>query len=89
MIRPIPVAWHSGAFSEGARFVVAFNIDNVSVSRPDAPVTSENVQGRKSLQAAPVGIASPVPPQQLDQARWSNFDTEWRHAKAVWGPKVH
>ena len=69
--------------------MVGFNIDNVSVSRPDAPITSENAQGRRSLQSAPVGIPRPVPPQQLDQARWSIFDTEWRHAKAVWGPKVH
>lgn len=69
--------------------MVGFNIDNGSVSGLDAPVISQSEQGRKSLQAAPAGIAYPVRPQQLDQARWSILDTEWRHAKAVWGPKVH
>lgn len=69
--------------------VVGFNIDNVSVGRPDAAVTPQNEQGRKPLQSAPVGLVCPVAPQQRDQARWSILDTEWRHAKAVWGPKVH
>jgi hypothetical protein len=69
--------------------VVGFNIDNVGVSRLDSPATSQNEQGQPSLQSAPVGIVCPVRPQQLDQARWSILDTEWRHAKAVWGPKVH
>lgn len=27
--------------------------------------------------------------QYLDQALWSILDTDWRQAKAVWGPKVH
>ena len=69
--------------------MVGFNIDNVDVSRLDSPATSQKEQGQPSLQSAPVGIACPVRPQQLDQARWSILDTEWRHAKAVWGPKVH
>lgn len=86
---PISIAWHSGAFIEGAGVVVGFNIDNVSVSQPDAPATPQNEQGRKRLQSAPVGIARPVPSEQRDQRRWSILDTEWRHAKAVWGPKVH
>ena len=69
--------------------MVGFNIDNVSDGRLDTPVTSQNEQGRKPLQSAPLGIGRPVPSQQRDQTRWSSFDTEWRHAKAVWGPKVH
>jgi hypothetical protein len=89
MSRPIPVASLSGAFTEGARRVVAFNFDNEDVSRLDSPATSKNGQGRPSLQSAPVGIVCPVRPQKRDQARWSILDTEWRQAKAVWGPKVH
>ena len=27
--------------------------------------------------------------QYFDQAPWSILDTDWRQAKAVWGPKVH
>ena len=69
--------------------MVGFNFDNASVNRPEAPATPENAQGRTSLQSVPVGIHRPVPPQQPDQALWSILDTEWRHAKAVWGPKVH
>jgi hypothetical protein len=68
--------------------VVSFNIDNVSEGRLDTPATSQNEQERKPLQSAPLGIGRPVPSQQRDQ-RWSSFDTEGRHAKAVWGPKVH
>ncbi len=69
--------------------MVGFNTDNVSESRPESPATSQNGQGHTPLQSSPVGIICPVRPQQLDQARWSILDTEWRHAKAVWGPKVH
>jgi hypothetical protein len=89
MSRSILVASLSGASTEGERRVVAFNIDYVAVSRQNSPATSENGQGPSSLQSVPVGLPRPVRPQQLDQARWSILDTEWRRAKAVWGPKVH
>lgn len=29
------------------------------------------------------------PGEYHDQALWSILDSEWRQAKAVWGPKVH
>jgi hypothetical protein len=89
MNRPISVAWPSGAFIKGARFVVGFNIDNTGASRLNTPATPQNEQGHTALQSAPVGIPRPVFPQQRNQARWSILDTELRYGKAVWGPKVH
>jgi RimJ/RimL family protein N-acetyltransferase len=87
--------WGTGAFIEGAREVVDFAIDTVGVHRLDARAAVQNGRGNGVLPkigAAQEGVlrrSSLRNGQYHDQALWSILDSEWRQAKAVWGPKVH
>lgn len=87
--------WGTGAFIEGARLVVDFAIDTIGVHRLEARAAVQNGRGNGALRkvgAVQEGILRRSflrSGQYLDQALWSILDTDWRQAKAVWGPKVH
>jgi RimJ/RimL family protein N-acetyltransferase len=87
--------WGTGAFIEGARVVVDFAIDTLGVHRLEARAAVQNGRGNGALRkvgAVQEGILRRSflrNGQYLDQALWSILDTDWRQAKAVWGPKVH
>jgi RimJ/RimL family protein N-acetyltransferase len=87
--------WGTGAFIEGARLVVDFAFDTIGVHRLEARAAVQNGRGNGALRklgAAQEGVLRRSflrNGQYLDQALWSILDSEWRQAKAVWGPKVH
>ena len=87
--------WGTGAFIEGARAVVDFAIDTIGVHRLEARAAVQNGRGNGALRkvgAVQEGVLRRSflrNGQYLDQALWSILETEWRQAKAVWGPKVH
>ena len=87
--------WGTGAFMEGARLVVDFAIDTIGVHRLEARAAVQNGRGNGALRkigAVQEGVlrrSFVKNGQYLDQALWSILDTDWRQAKAVWGPKVH
>lgn len=87
--------WGTGAFIEGARLVVNFAFDAIGVHRLEARAAVQNGRGNGALRklgAAQEGVLRRSflkDGQYLDQALWSILDSEWRQAKAVWGPKVH
>jgi [ribosomal protein S5]-alanine N-acetyltransferase len=87
--------WGTGAFIEGAREVVDFAIDTLGVHRLEARSAVQNGRGNGALRklgACQEGVLRRSflkDGQYLDQALWSILDSEWRQAKAVWGPKVH
>ena len=87
--------WGTGAFIEGARVVVDFAIDTIGVHRLEARAAVQNGRGNGALRkvgAVQEGVLRRSflrNGQYLDQALWSILDTDWRQAKAVWGPKVH
>jgi RimJ/RimL family protein N-acetyltransferase len=87
--------WGTGAFIEGARLVVDFAIDSIGVHRLEARAAVQNGRGNGALRkigAVQEGVLRRSflrDGQYLDQVLWSILDTEWRQAKAVWGPKVH
>jgi ribosomal-protein-alanine N-acetyltransferase len=87
--------WGTGAFMEGARLVVDFAFDTVGVHRLEARAAVQNGRGNGALRkigAVQEGVLRRSfvrNGQYLDQALWSILDTDWRQAKAVWGPKVH
>jgi RimJ/RimL family protein N-acetyltransferase len=87
--------WGSGAFMEGAKLVVDFAFDTIGVHRLEARAAVQNGRGNGALRK--VGAVQEGTLRRsflrngeyLDQALWSILDTDWRKAKAVWGPKVH
>jgi [ribosomal protein S5]-alanine N-acetyltransferase len=87
--------WGTGAFIEGARLVVDFAIDSIGVHRLEARAAVQNGRGNGALrkigavQEAVLRRSFLRDGQYLDQVLWSILDTDWRQAKAVWGPKVH
>ena len=87
--------WGTGAFIEGARVVVDFAIDTIGVHRLEARAAVQNGRGNGALRkvgAVQEGVLRRSflrSGQYFDQALWSILDTDWRQAKAVWGPKVH
>ncbi|HEX6657462.1 MAG TPA: GNAT family N-acetyltransferase [Ilumatobacter sp.] len=87
--------WGSGAFMEGAQLVVDFAFETIGVHRLEARAAVQNGRGNGALRkigAVQEGILRRSflrNGQYLDQALWSILDTDWRQAKAVWGPKVH
>ena len=87
--------WGTGAFIEGAREVVDFAIDTLGVHRLEARSAVQNGRGNGALRklgATQEGVLRRSflkDGHYLDQALWSILDSEWRQAKAVWGPKVH
>jgi RimJ/RimL family protein N-acetyltransferase len=87
--------WGTGAFIEGARVVVDFAIETIGVRRLEARAAVQNGRGNGALRkvgAVQEGILRRSflrNGHYLDQALWSILETEWRQAKAVWGPKVH
>jgi RimJ/RimL family protein N-acetyltransferase len=87
--------WGTGAFIEGARLVVDFAFDTIGVHRLEARAAVQNGRGNGALRkvgAVQEGVLRRSflrNGQYLDQALWSILDTDWRQAKAVWGPKVH
>jgi [ribosomal protein S5]-alanine N-acetyltransferase len=87
--------WGTGAFMEGARLVVDFAFDTIGVHRLEARAAVQNGRGNGALRkigAVQEGVLRRSfvrNGQYLDQALWSILDTDWRQAKAVWGPKVH
>lgn len=87
--------WGTGLFMEGARLVVDFAIDTIGVHRLEARAAVQNGRGNGALRkvgAVQEGVLRGSfvrHGQYLDQALWSILDTDWRQAKAVWGPKVH
>ena len=87
--------WGTGAFIEGARAVVDFAIDTIGVHRLEARAAVQNGRGNGALRkvgAVQEGVLRRSflrNGQYLDQALWSILKTDWRQAKAVWGPKVH
>ena len=87
--------WGTGAFIEGAREVVDFAIDTLGVHRLEARSAVQNGRGNGALRklgATQEGVLRRSflkDGHYLDQALWSILDSEWRQAKAVWGPRVH
>jgi [ribosomal protein S5]-alanine N-acetyltransferase len=87
--------WGTGAFIGGARLVVDFAFDTIGVHRLEARAAVQNGRGNAALRkvgAVQEGVLRGSfvrNGQYLDQVLWSILDTEWRQAKAVWGPKVH
>ena len=87
--------WGSGAFMEGAKLVVDFAFDTIGVHRLEARAAVQNGRGNGALrkigavQEGTLRRSFLRDGQYLDQAIWSILDTDWRKAKAVWGPKVH
>jgi RimJ/RimL family protein N-acetyltransferase len=87
--------WGTGAFIEGARVVVDFAMNTIGVHRLEARAAVQNGRGNGALRkvgAVQEGVLRRSflrNGQYLDQALWSILDTDWRQAKAVWGPKVH
>jgi RimJ/RimL family protein N-acetyltransferase len=87
--------WGTGAFIEGARLVVDFAIEKVGVQRLEARAAVKNGRGNGALRkvgAVQEGVLRRSflrDGQYYDQALWSILDSEWRQAKAVWGPRVH
>jgi ribosomal-protein-alanine N-acetyltransferase len=87
--------WGTGAFMEGARLVVDFAFDSIGVHRLEARAAVQNGRGNGALRkvgAVQEGVLRRSfmrNGQYLDQALWSILDSDWRQAKAVWGPKVH
>ena len=87
--------WGTGAFIGGARLVVDFAFDTIGVHRLEARAAVQNARGNAALRkvgAVQEGVlrSSFVRNGHYhDQVLWSILDTEWRQAKAVWGPKVH
>jgi len=87
--------WGTGAFIEGARVVVDFAIDTIGVHRLEARAAVQNGRGNGALRkvgAVQEGVLRRSflrDGRYHDQILWSILDSEWRQAKAVWGPKVH
>jgi [ribosomal protein S5]-alanine N-acetyltransferase len=87
--------WGTGAFIGGARLVVDFAFDTIGVHRLEARAAVQNARGNAALRkvgAVQEGVlrSSFVRNGHYhDQVLWSILETEWRQAKAVWGPKVH
>lgn len=63
--------------------MVNFELSTIGVRRPDVPV------GRAPRSQRELNPSVLRSEQYFDQALWSILDTDWRQAKAVWGPKVH
>lgn len=87
--------WGTGAFIEGARLVVDFAIDTIGVHRLEARAAVQNGRGNGALRKVGAVQEGVLRRSFLrnghyhDQNLWSILDTDWRQAKAVWGPKVH
>lgn len=87
--------WGTGLFIEGARLVVDFSIDTIGVHRLEARAVVHNGRGNGALRkvgAVQEGVLRRSflrNGQYYDQVLWSILKTDWRQAKAVWGPKVH
>jgi len=87
--------WGTGAFIEGARLVVDFAIDTIGVHRLEARAVVQNGRGNGALRkvgAVQEGVLRGSflrNGEYLDQVLWSILESDWRQAKAVWGPKVH
>ena len=87
--------WGSGIFGEGAQLVVGFAFETLNVHRMEARAAIENGRGNGALRklgAVQEGVLRRSflrNGQYHDQALWSILDSDWREAKAVWGPRVH
>jgi ribosomal-protein-alanine N-acetyltransferase len=87
--------WGTGVFIEGARLVVDFSFETVGVHRMEARSAVQNGRGNGALRkvgAVQEGVLRRSflrNGQYHDQVLWSILNTEWRQAKAAWGPKVH
>ncbi|MGH9347200.1 MAG: GNAT family N-acetyltransferase [Vicinamibacterales bacterium] len=87
--------WGTGAFIEGARLMVDFAFDSIGVHRLEARAAVQNGRGNGALRkigAVQEGVLRRSflrNGHHLDQALWSILGSDWRQAKAVWGPKVH
>jgi hypothetical protein len=71
--------------------VVNFELSTIGVRQPGLPVRRAP-QSQPELESRHVGVRRPSVHrhgQYFDQTPWSILDTDWRQAKAVWGPKVH
>lgn len=60
-----------------------FDFDSVDAARRDTSTAARDGRGKNAPQNPP------YKGHDLDQNPWSILDTDWRQAKAVWGPKVH
>jgi RimJ/RimL family protein N-acetyltransferase len=87
--------WGTGAFIEGARVVVDFAMEVVGVHRLEARAAVQNGRGNGALRKVGAVQEGVLRRSFLrnghyhDQALWSILHTEWRQAKAVWGPRVN
>ena len=86
--------WGTGAFPDAARLVLDFAFQTVRVHRLEARACVRNSRGNgalKKIGAKQEGILRKSfqrNGEYLDQALWSILSEDWRHAKAVWGPKI-
>lgn len=86
--------WGNGTFVDGANLVLEFVFDHVGVHRLEARAALRNGRGNGALRklgAVQEGVLRRSflrHGEYLDQALWSIIEDDWRHAKAVWGPRV-
>lgn len=86
--------WGKGVFMAGAEAVLEFAFDTLGVHRLEARACVANGRGNGALRKlgavceATLRRSFQRHGQDWDQHLWSIIDIDWRHAKAVWGPKV-
>ena len=86
--------WGTGMFVDSSKLVIDFAFDTLGVHRLEARAAVANRRGNAALQK--VGAVHEAilrrsfvrNGEYLDQALWTILDSEWRQAKAVWGPRV-
>jgi [ribosomal protein S5]-alanine N-acetyltransferase len=86
--------WGTGMFVEGARLVLDFVFETLSVHRLEARAAVVNGRGNGALrkigavQEAVLRRSFLCNGQYIDQTLWSILDSDWRQEKTVWGPQV-
>ena len=87
--------WGSGVFQEGAGAIIDFAFGVVGVHRLEARSIAANGRGNAALRkmgAMQEGLLRRAflrNGRYYDQILWSILKEDWRHAKAVCGPKFH
>jgi ribosomal-protein-alanine N-acetyltransferase len=87
--------WGRGVFQEGARSVIDFAFGVVGVHRLEARSIAANGRGNAALRkmgAMQEGVLRRSflrNGKYFDQILWSILKEDWRHTKAIQGPKFH
>ncbi|MGH9173660.1 MAG: GNAT family N-acetyltransferase [Vicinamibacterales bacterium] len=86
--------WSTGMFADGGKLALDFAFETLGIHRLEARAAVVNGRGNGALrkigavQEAVLRRSFLCDGEYIDQTLWSILDTDWRQAKAVWGPQV-